>query len=401
MKILYFHQYFCTPQGSGGIRSYAFARRWVAAGHDVTVISSSGFDDSLVPGRAYDVEGIKVRVIGGVYKPTMGFAQRLYSYLAYALHSAWIALCARKYDVVLATSTPLTIAIPALIAKIFAKCPVVFEVRDVWPDAAVDAGVLKKGFLYHCARWLEMTVYRKSDHIVALSDGMLDRIVSKGVKKNKVTMFPNCSDTALFKPQQFDRPALRNQFGVKEETVLLYVGAINTANDMPFLSKCLTALKDDSSVKWWFVGGGNQLKFLEEEVRTHKIENVTFWGKRPKADIPKFVNAADVGIVSFINQPVYYENSPNKFFDYIAGGLPPVFTRTTWLKPYLEKVNADLICEQNTVGEFVSIINKLKPDAAYRSEVGACVLELANHEFSRDRISAQYIDLLEKTASGR
>ena len=398
MKILYFHQYFCTPNGTGGVRSYEFARRWVAQGHDVTIITSSGFDETLVPGQTYDIEGIDVRVIGGAYRPTMGFARRLWSYLAYAVQSSLIALRSGKYDLILATSTPLTIAVPAVIAKIVGRRSMLFEVRDVWPDAAVDAGVLKKGVLYQLAKVLEATVYRISDHIVALSDGMAGRIISKGVSQDKISMLPNCSDVESFSPEKFDRPALRRQYGAGEDLVLLYVGAINTANDMPFLWDCISALKEKHNIKWWFVGGGNQLSYLQEQVQNCQIENVKFWGKRPKAEIPNFVNSADVGIVSFINKPVYFENSPNKFFDYIAGGLPPIFTRTTWLKPYLERFDADLICENNTVDEFVSIVKRLLENNDYRRDLGERVLELSKYQFSRDSVSVRYLTLLESIA---
>ena len=300
----------------------------------------------------------------------------------------------RRFDVVLATSTPLTIAIPALIAKTVARQPVVFEVRDVWPDAAVDAGILKKGFLYHIALLLEMAAYRQCDHIVALSDGMRDRIMSKGVSADKISMLPNCSDIKQFSPSLFDPSLLRGEFGVKDELVLLYVGAINTANDIPFLVKCIESLKDEKRIKWWFVGGGNRLNYLEEQVSQQNIKNVQFWGKRPKSEVPKFVNAADVGVVSFINKPVYYENSPNKFFDYISGGLPPVFTRSTWLKSYLERYDTSLICENNTVDEFVSYIERLISDSTDQETLSKNVLKLAKNEFSRDVVSGRYIKLL-------
>jgi len=380
------------------VRSYEFARRWVAAGHEVTIVTSSGYDESLTVGTSINVDGITVKVIGGTYKPTMGFVRRLWSYFTYAVQSSWFAFRARRYDVVLATSTPLTIAVPALIAKVFANRSMVFEVRDVWPDAAVDAGMLKNGLLYHLAKWLEMAAYRKSDHIVALSDGMLDRIVSKGVSRNKISMFPNCSDVGRFAPALFDRKALRKEYGVNDKFVLLYVGAINIANDMPFLAKCISILKENPSIQWWFVGGGNQLQYVEDEVRKNSIKNVRFWGKQPKSEVPKFVNAADIGVVSFINQPVYYENSPNKFFDYIAGGLPSIFTRTTWLKPYLEQAEAALICEDNSVDEFVSFVNMLKSNQDLRDEYGRKVLGLANSEFSRKSVSERYINLLSEVA---
>jgi glycosyltransferase involved in cell wall biosynthesis len=402
LKILYLHQYFCTPKGSGGVRSYEFARRWVEAGHEVFVVTGmSAYDTSLPANAEIMVEGIRVRTLGVQYSTKMGSMCRLWAFFQYAVLSSWYAVRAKDFDLVLATSTPLTIAIPALIAKAIAQLPLVFEVRDVWPDAAVDAGVLKKGILYQSAHWLEMTAYRKSDHIVALSDGMVNRIASKGVPIEKIEMLPNCCDIEHFDPPRFDRGFLRQEFGVDDEFVLLYAGAINTANDMPFLVKCIDALEKNQKVKWWFVGGGNQLAYLKSEVEQLNVGNVKFWGKKPKSEMPKFVHAADAGVVSFINRPVYYENSPNKFFDYIAGGLPPIFTRSTWLKPYLEQHHAALICENNAVDEFVTIVKHLMSDAEYCDRIRTNVLELAHETFSRNSVSSHYIKLLETVFTNR
>lgn len=399
MRILYIHQYFCTPQGAGGSRSYEFARRWVASGHEVTVITAKSFDETL-PGQGWaNIEGIRVRVIGGRYAPEMGFFARLKSFFQFAFASTWLAAKAREYDVVLATSTPLTIAFPALAAKLIARRPTVFEVRDVWPDAAIDAGVLKNPALIYPAKLLEKAAYRYSDHIVPLSSGMAERLVGKGIAESKMTVVPNCCDLDRFDPAQFNRESLRRQRQVDGKLVLLYMGAINLANDMPFLASAIKELSRDTEVVWWFIGSGNRVAYLEEQVRACGAENVKFFGKIPKHELPQYVAAADLGVVSFINRPVYYENSPNKFFDYSAGGLPAVFTRTSWLSPYLEKYGAGFVCKGNTVAEFCEIVRAGKANLSAVHAMRAQVRRMAEQEFSRDIYAARYLDLLRK-ASG-
>jgi glycosyltransferase involved in cell wall biosynthesis len=397
MRLRYFHQYFCTPNGSGGVRSYEFARRWVGAGHHVTIVTGSGYDETLIAGKSTDIDGIDVRVIDIAYRPTLGVLGRLIRFFLFAIRASVFALRSRRYDIVLATSTPLSIAMPALIAKIICKRKVVFEVRDVWPDAAVDAGVLRdKGVLFFAARFLELFTYRQVDKVVALSDGMVERIAKKGVPRTKLAMIPNCCDISRFSPGNFSRMALRREFGLFNDFVLLYVGAISRANDMQFLIRCIKALQSCSGVTWWFVGGGNMLSYMDGELSRHGFVNVKLWGMQPKYVVPRLVACADAGIVSFINKPVYYENSPNKFFDYIAGGLPAIFTRTTWLSPYLKRYNAELVCTENTVEEFVDLVKKLKDDSTLRAEIGNNVYDLACHSFSRDVLSARYLSLLKE-----
>lgn len=392
MNILYFHQHFCTPDGSSGVRSYAFAKRWVEAGHRVTVITGISNDPTLKTGQQ-TIDGITVRCIGARYSNNQGFLARIVAFLRYAFTATFSAIHSREYDVVLATSTPLTVAIPALAAKWFTRRKVVFEVRDVWPDAAIDAGVLKNNLLIWLASKLEIITYQTVDHIVPLSTGMADNIHRKGIAKAKMTMLPNCSDLEWFDPAKLDRQAIREELDAQDTFIVLYVGAISLANDMPFLVKTMHKTKDDPSVCWWFVGSGNRLDYLRQQAKDRQIGNVVFWGEQPKAQIPRFVRAADVGIVSFINEPTYFENSPNKFFDYSAGGLPAIFTRTTWLAPYLETHQSGFVC--NTPDECVAYIQQLRTQPSLREQMGNNARTMAEQEFSRDDIANRYLTLLQ------
>ena len=398
MKILYIHQHFCTPQGSGGTRSYEFARRWVAQGHDVTMLCGTGYDETLPDNAEVDIEGIRVRTFAVPYRSTMSFVQRLRSFVDFAGRSSRVAASCRWADVVLATSTPLTVALPALAAKWFAKRPTVFEVRDVWPDAAVDAGMLSNPLLIGAARMLETLVYQQSDHIVALSTGMQDRIRRKSRYHGKISMIPNCSDLARFGPG-VDGQAVRKEFGAEGKFVVLYVGAINLANDMEYLARATELTKDDAQMEWWFVGGGNRLDFLKQAVEKAGIGNVRFMGKQPKQRVPEFAAAADAGVVTFIPQPVYYENSPNKFFDYIAAGLPVVFSRDSWLAPYLATYENGWCCAPRQPEEMVARLRQLRDDPALAKTMGANSRRLAEDRFSRDQLAEDYLDILTRVAS--
>lgn len=398
MKILYIHQYFCTPKGNGGVRSYEFAKRWVKAGHSVRIITSTGYDDSLTPGAVEEIDGITVQTIGGSYSPMMGMFARIWAFFVFSLQSTWIAARSRNYDVVLATSTPITVAVPAAAARWIARRPVVFEVRDVWPDAAIDAGVLSNPILIFVARMLEKIAYESANHLVPLSSGMLERMRGKGVLVDKMTMLPNCSDLDNFNPQDHDRSELRREFGAQGCFVILYAGAINLANDIEFICQCVERLRSDNVV-WWFVGYGNRLEYLKSEVEAKGIENVIIWGKCAKEKISHFVCAADIGVVSFLNTPTYYDNSPNKFFDYSAGGLPSIFTRTTWLEPYLLKYNSGVVCAKNEVAEFCEKVQEFSKNRELLKAMGGNARIMATREFSRGEISARYLELMQNMVS--
>ena len=397
MRILYIHQHFCTPAGTGGTRSYEFARRWVRAGHEVHVLCGTGYDPALPDNAELTVEGIRVTTLGVRYLPGMGFARRAGSFLAFAAKSSMRA-ARTDADVILATSTPLTVALPALAGRWAAGKPLVFEVRDVWPDAAVDAGILTNPLLIAAARLLETTAYQHADHIVPLSTGMAGRILRKGRYGPKCTVIPNCCDLDRFDPA-LDGGGLRRAHGAEGKFVILYVGAIGASNHVEYLAETARLLRDEPDVQWWFVGGGGRLDYLRRATESAGVENVRFFGLQPKESVPLFAAAADVGVVSFIPQPVYYENSPNKFFDYIAAGLPVVFNRSSWLEPYLRRYNVGWCCRPDSPRDMAQRLRQLRDDEALRIEMGANARRLAEQEFSRDEMASRYLRILEAAAA--
>ncbi len=211
MRILYLHQYFCPPQSSGGTRSYEFARRLIASGHEVCMITSSAFLPSC--GQAprvshQDIAGVPAIVIHVPYSNALPFGQRIRAFFQFAWYASREAI-RQKADVVLATSTPLTIAIPGLLARLRHRIPMVFEVRDLWPELPIAVGALKNPLAKTGARWLEWIAYHSSAHIIALSPGMAEGVIRRGIPSNRVTVIPNSCDLDLFDvtPEQGDRYA--------------------------------------------------------------------------------------------------------------------------------------------------------------------------------------------------
>jgi len=393
VKILYIHQYFVTRAGATGTRSYEFATRWAQAGHRVHVLTGASYDSTLSRPGDRRVDGVDVTVLGVRYDNRMGFLRRVWAFFRFAAQSMRRAMCSRDVDVVLATSTPLTVALPMLIAKWFARRRVVFEVRDVWPDAAVQAGVLKNPLLIAAARSLERLAYRHADHIVALSAGMRDRILSKGDFAAKLTVIPNCSDLDLFDPGRSGE-TLRGECNAAGKFIILYVGAISLANDVDCLAEAARLLMDEPDIEWWFVAGGSQAGVFQRSLQEAGVRNVRFFGLQPKQRIPGFVATADVGIVSFLSAPVFYENSPNKFFDYVAGGLPVVFNRDSWVQEYLDKYDAGFCCRNSDAADLASRIRWLRDNPDDRKRMGRNARQMAEREFSRDVLTERYLTLL-------
>ena len=181
LQILYLHQYFATPASNAGTRSYEMAKRFVANGHEVTFITSSAFLSSAYSLRKgwnlLEINGIKLHVLHLPYSNKDSFVKRIYKFIQFSFSSTLKSLTLAG-DVVLATSTPLTIAIPGLIYSKLKKIPLVFEVRDLWPELPVAVGAIKNPFIIKFARWFEKYTYKNSKRLIGSSPGMCDGMLS-------------------------------------------------------------------------------------------------------------------------------------------------------------------------------------------------------------------------------
>jgi len=488
VRILWLHQYFATPRGWGAVRTYEFARRFVCAGHAVDVVCCAGYDDSLRPtGREpLTVDGVRVFVSGTTYRPQMGFARRVVSFLRFMTVVLWFVLRhGRDYDRVIASSGPLTLAVPALVGRWLWRVPYVFEVIDVWPDSAIAAGVLRNRLLIGLSFRLEALAYRYAAAIVTCSTGMTARVEEKlggnaerrtqnaerrsgegenverrtqnaerrsGEGEKTVVTISNCCDLETCAPDEAVRRAVRSKYGVREDQmVVLYSGAMGRSNAMEDVAAAVAATAEDERIVWWFAGDGAycgcvtpnaerrtqdaevgngetfnaqrstlnaqvgeregqasacprttnaELRTLNSEVENG--ERVRNFGRMAKEEVVALVRAADVNLVTFRHEPLFFENSPNKFFDGIAAGVPALFNRSTWLEPWLEAYDCGVVCKGERPGEeMAAALRGLADDPERRRRMGLGARRLAEEVFDRDKLAAEYLALLLRPLSGR
>ena len=199
MKVTYLYQYFGTPSGSWSTRVYELTRRWVKKGVEVTVITAP-YDKSDIKSKGFihstRIKGVKVIVINSGDSNQYPFLKRVYKALIFSLFSIYFTLKI-KSDINIASSGPITIAIPALFAKFFKKTPFVFEVRDLWPDGAIELGLISNKLLKIIGLSFEKACYRKSAFVVPCSDGM-DKEIKRKLPKTDTLVIPNASDIKLF-----------------------------------------------------------------------------------------------------------------------------------------------------------------------------------------------------------
>lgn len=383
MKILYFYQYYATPKGSWGTRVHEFAQQWVKEGHEVQVITSIYSKSDLKAQKFIEhqkFEGVDVTVINVRIDNKQPIFKRIYTFLAYAIASIWYALTA-KADVVIASSGPITVGIPGLVARYFRGKKMIFEARDLWPEGAIELGLIKNSVLKKIAFALESRCYKASSLVVALSIGMRENIEKRfpGVKVIDVT---NAANIPLFStPIPFEG---RGQIVPKKYAI--YTGNIGPVNNSLWLLESAKILqsKGRTDLKILLVGEGQQRELIEQEIKKHQLETLVVWGLMPKSNLVGLVQNAMVSLVPLKGTPVLDTSSPNKFFESLAAGVPIIQNTQGWMKDYLIKNEVGFTLNPNDSEELAMKLIELDRLPNELDLMGKRARKLAAKEFDKD-----------------
>jgi len=397
MHILYIHQHFATPAGSTGTRSYEFARRWVKAGHKVTLITGYYDIGGLEPTRALyqkqDIEGINVVVVGTKYSNRQSYLRRVTSFLSFCLLSIYAGLRAKKIDVVYASSTPLTVGIPAMAIKWAKRVPFVFEVRDQWPQIPIELSIITNRFLIRFLLWLEKTIYRNCSAIVTLSPGQADGVRRMLSEEKAITVIPNSCDIDVFRPD-IDGSVAKPKRGWQDKLVLLHTGAMGRVNGLGFVIDAAERLKDHSDIVFVLIGDGKQKPLLESRAKQLGLTNVEISPSVSKQQLPEILAAADVALVIIAKYPIVEHNCANKFFDGLSAGKPVLLNYSGWQRKILEDNEAGFGCELCNLDQFVEKVLYLKSHTQQRQKMGENGRQLAVKKFNRDDLAKQALELI-------
>jgi glycosyltransferase involved in cell wall biosynthesis len=379
MRILYLHQFFITRAGGGGTRSYEFARRFVERGHGVRMVTAGE--------GTRTVDGIEVVGVSGAYSDYMqatalSNTRRMLAFGRFALGATLTSLRGPRPDVIYATSPPLTMALPALVAAARWRAPLVFEVRDLWPEAPIQMGALRNRLAQRLARAVERFVYSRSTRLIALSPG-----IRAALPLDKAELVPNSADLDLFEPgSRGELPSERDG-----ALVVSYFGAMGEAND---LTAAVEAARLLPEVRFVLMGDGKRRQELERSAPP----NVEF-RRGTKADVARLAAESAACLTLFKDVPVLATNSPNKLFDTFAAGRPAIVNMDGWMRELVERNDAGVYVRAGDAANLAEKVAWLRdhPDEAAR--MGANARALAEREFDRDELARRALAVLEEAAS--
>ncbi len=389
MKIVYFYQYFTTPKGSYGTRVYEFTKEWVKAGHDVTVVTSV-YSKSDIKAKGLinnqEIEGIKLKIINVLIDNKQPTLKRIYTFLLYSILSLYYALTL-KADVVIASSGPITVGLPGLFAKWFRRKKFVFEVRDLWPEAPIELGIINNKLIKLMSYKFEKTCYNNADLIVALSPGMKDNIKQRFPYTNTISV-TNSANFQLFSTKN-------NFFPLKEiigKKYAIYTGNIGMVNNSLLLYKTSLLLKQmgRNDIHIVLIGDGQQKKDLLE--KSKNLVNFHVFDLMPKNQLIYVIKNAIASVIPLKDTPVLNTSSPNKLFESMAASVPIIQTTTGWIKEMIEKSKSGYTVSPNDEKELANKLILLADDPDLQKKLGHNAYEYAEKNFNKEYLSKKMLE---------
>lgn len=398
MHVLYIHQHFSTPKGAGGIRSYAMARKLVEEGHRVTMICGSngigttGLSEPFTGRRrSGEVHGIQVVEYDLSYSNSDGFLKRTWLFLLFALAASRDALTL-GYDRIFATTTPLTAGVPGILARWLRGKPFIFEVRDLWPELPREMGVIRNPVVLGLMSLLEWASYRSAHRCIALSPGIADGIARLGVSRDRIELVPNGCDIDIFAGPELQ--AWRPDGVAPTDLMAVFTGTHGIANGLDAVLDAAAELKarGRTDIKLVLIGDGMKKASLVQRAEAEGLDNVLFLSRVNKDRLAGLMATADLGIQCLANiKAFYYGTSPNKFFDYIASGLPVLNNYPGWLAELIRDNGCGFAVPPDDPGAFVDALEQAADDRESLKPMGVAAQALARREFDRRLLSSRWV----------
>ncbi len=331
MHLLFLTHYFPPEVNAPATRTIEHARRWVARGHNVTVITCAPncptgvvFDGYRNAWRTEEqIDGIRVIRVWSYISANKGFAKRILNFVSYMLAAVWCALWLRKIDLVVATSPQFFCGWAGVLCHWIRRWPFVLEIRDIWPESIVAVGAMRRSPVMRWLEWLERRMYAAADRIVTVGDGYREQLLARGVPSSKISVIPNGVDIGRFQP----RPAnadLRRRWQGDGKFVCAYVGTVGMAHGLEVVLNAAERLRAEQrdDVQFWIVGDGAERAALEQAAQKRQLTSITFTGMIPKRDIDDVIASGDACLVHLRGTELFGTVIPSKVFETMALNVP-------------------------------------------------------------------------------
>ncbi|MGE0103444.1 MAG: glycosyltransferase family 4 protein [Blastocatellales bacterium] len=410
MRITFLCQYFPPEMGAPSARTSEHARHWVRLGSEVTVIT--GFPNHptgiIRPEyRGYftkreSVDGIDLLRTWIYCAPNKGFLKRIINFLSFFLSSFTLgAILTRRPDVIIGTSPQFFCAVSAYLLSIIKRVPFVFEVRDIWPQSAVELGALRNRAVIRILEAIEMHLYRRAALIVIVAESTLPYLIEKGIDPAKVAIIPNGIDDEYLASASATPEAVRAETGTEGRFIVSYIGTHGMSHALGVVLQAAARLGDDKSIQFLFIGEGAEKAALKAQAASMGLTNVAFIDEQPRERLLAFYRASDLSIVPLKRLPIFRKVLPSKLFELMGAGCPIVCSVEGEAARLVEKSGAGVCIEPENVDALVDAIRALRTDSERRDRMRRDGQSFVRAGYLRSTLAAGYLESLSRVVGKR
>jgi glycosyltransferase involved in cell wall biosynthesis len=404
MRILLLHQYFLEENDSGGSRWNEMSKAWTDAGNEVVVLAGMIHANASEKRPEYKRKHFVKKTqrntivwrchVSESYNKS--FTGRLWAYFSFMLSSLWAGVfkVKGKFDVIVVSSPPLFVGFSGYIISRIKRIPFVFEVRDLWPESAIDTGVLTNKVIIKMAYWFENFIYKKARVINVLTPAFYKTLKElKKVPEEKLIIIPNASDFSLSEELllNFDREAFRKEMDLDGRFVVTYVGAHGVANHLEQLIEAGKRLQD-TNVLFQLIGHGMEKEKLRKLVIEMNVKNVRFLDPVPKKEVFKYILASEMGASVLKKVDAFKTVYSNKSFDYMSCKTPILMAIDGVSRELVEEGGCGIFVEPENIDEYDKKIRMYLSNPLRLKEEGNNGYEYARKNFDRMALAKKYLE---------
>lgn len=404
MRILYLSQYFPPEAGATQTRAYENARAFVRAGHAVTMLAEipnhpGGIVQAGYRGRWFirrQWEGIDVIHTWVWASPEKTFKSRMLLYLTYMLNAflAGLFLARGRYDLVYCSSPPLFSGAAGLGLSLLKRLPFFFEVRDLWPESAVQLGELNNRRAIRWAERLEQACYRRARKVVVVTEGIRQRLVERGLPPEKLALVPNGANTELFTFRPEGRARLRAELGLADSFVAIYAGIFGLAQGLEVILQAAELLRSHPEIQFLLVGEGPKKAALLELADQMKLPNLQILPEQPRERMPDYLSAADLALAPLRKLEVFKSALPSKIFDAWACQRPVLISIDGEARQLVEQAEAGCFVPPEDPRALAEAILALSADRTACDRMGENGRAFTVAGYSRQALAGKILDLI-------
>jgi len=408
MKILYLSQYFPPEMGAPAGRASELSRLWVEEGHEVTVLT--GFPNhptGIVPPEyrrklrrlvtRENVEGVNVVRTWLLPFPNRKAHERMLNYSSFCISSVTTGLFLEQPDLVIATSPQLLVGLSGWWLARCKGVPLVFEVRDLWPESLAAVGMgSNNSVLHRSLAKIAGFLYRHCDRVVVVTPAFKEHLIEHWrIPEEKILVVENGVDASLFRRLPLDA-ALRRELGVEEKFIVSYVGTIGNAHGLETLVEAATLLRTRApDVLFLLVGEGAEKQNIIRLARSRGLANVRFVGQQPREKIPAYISASDACLVLLKRTELFKTVLPTKMLEFMSCARPVILGVDGYARSVMEQANAGIFIQPEDPAALAEAILRLAADSALRESLGRNGRNHVLQHFSRQHTARIYLDILQ------